>query len=102
MWAEFFTPEIEDVFACITTIGDPINKRRPRGDSAHQIGLKPALHAVTDCRLVMLYKEVKKPWAEFLSGNLGPCCLKLKNHKYYGKMETTVGFCSLNRSRNHL
>jgi hypothetical protein len=67
MWAEFFTPEIGDVFACITTIGYPINKQRPQRDSAHQIGLKPALHAITGCRLaLMLYKEMKKPSAEFL------------------------------------
>ena len=71
----FYPQKLGMFFSCITTIGYPINKRRPQRDSAHQIGLKPALHAVTDCRLVMLYKEVKKPWAEFLSGTLGPCCL---------------------------
>jgi len=44
-WRNFSPSGIGDGFACITTTSDPINKRRPQRDSAHQIGLKPTLHA---------------------------------------------------------
>jgi hypothetical protein len=37
--------EIGDVFACISTTIDPMNKQMEQADLAHQIGLKPALHA---------------------------------------------------------
>ena len=40
-----FSPsEIGDISACITTISDPIDKRRVQGDSTHQIGPKLTLH----------------------------------------------------------
>jgi hypothetical protein len=37
--------EIGDVFACISTTIDLMDKQMGQADSAHQIGLKPALHA---------------------------------------------------------
>jgi hypothetical protein len=45
-WRNFCTSEIRNVFACISTTFDPMDKRKTQADSAHQIGLKPPLHAV--------------------------------------------------------
>jgi hypothetical protein len=45
-WRNFSPLGIGDVFACITTTSDPINKRMAQAYSAHQIGLKPTLHAL--------------------------------------------------------
>jgi hypothetical protein len=44
-WRNFCTSEIRNVFGCISTTIDPIDKRMAQADSAHQIGLKPTLHA---------------------------------------------------------
>jgi hypothetical protein len=41
----FFTSEIGDVFTCDAT-RSPKVKRILQADSAHQIGLKPTLHAI--------------------------------------------------------
>jgi hypothetical protein len=39
-----FPLEIGDVFACISTTIGPMDKQMGQADSAHQIGLKPALY----------------------------------------------------------
>jgi len=44
-WRNFSPSEIGDVFAYNSTTNSPIAKRRVQADSAHQIGLKPTLHA---------------------------------------------------------
>jgi hypothetical protein len=43
--SDFCVPQFY-VLACTTTTSDPIDRRRPQADSAHQIGLQPTLHAV--------------------------------------------------------
>src|ERR1700685_4534812 len=42
--ATFLCPDIF-VLACISITINPMDKRRTRADSAHQIGLRPTLHA---------------------------------------------------------
>ena len=42
----FFDSEIGDIFACDPVISTAMVKRTVQADSAHQIGLKPTLHAV--------------------------------------------------------
>ena len=55
----------------------------------------------SDCRLVMLYKVVKKLWLEFCQRNFQPFCLQLNNQQSYGQMDVTVGFSRSERSRNN-
>ena len=54
----------------------------------------------SDCRLIMLYKVVKKLWANFYLRHLGPFCFYFKNYKRYGQTEAAAGFCTSKRLRN--
>jgi hypothetical protein len=57
----------------------------------------------SDCRLLMLYKEVKKLWPEFFALRLWRCSGQpCNNQQTDGQMDVTVGFSRSERSRNNL
>src|SRR5271170_218714 len=64
---------------------------------------KTNLPRFSNCRLFMLYKVVKKLWAEFFAFRLWKCSGQpCKNQHSYGQMNVTAGFIRLERSRNSL
>src|SRR6202451_664281 len=69
-WRNFSPSEIEDVFACISTTIDSMDKRRTQADSAHQIGLKPTLHAFL---IVVESGDTgrRKSWRNFSPSEIG-------------------------------
>src|ERR1700685_2359054 len=98
-WRNFSPSEIGDVFACISTTIDSMDKRRAQADSARQTGLKPTLHTI----LIVVQSGDgggRKRLAEFFTlGNWRRFCLYLNNQQSYGKMEGAGGFSASNWSK---
>jgi len=98
-----FSPSgIGDVLACISTTIDPMDKRRPQRDSAHQTGLKPPLHAflIAGCWcFTRWWRNFRR--IEFFALRLWRCSgHPCNNQQSYGQMDVTAEFSRSERSRN--
>ena len=86
-WRNFSPSEIGDVFTCISTTIDPMDKQMVQADSTHQISLKPTLHAflIIGCwcctrgwrcvsHIIPTPKDISRRWLQ--SSNLSATSIK--------------------------